>query len=76
MKKGERRPNVLLREARGSMTQGQLADLVSAEIFHSTGEEILVTAKSISDWERGWYTWPSAEVRQALCRVLQKSDPA
>lgn len=74
--KGKRQPNVLLRQARGRMSQGELADLVSAEIYHATGRTALITAKSISDWECGWYTWPSADVRQALCRVLGKSDPA
>jgi hypothetical protein len=58
------------------MSQGKLADLVSAEIYHATGKEALITAKAISDWECGWYTWPSADVRQALCRILQKADPA
>src|SRR3954447_18377292 len=71
-----RQPNKLLRQARGRMSQGKLADLVSAEIYHATGKEALITAKAISDWECGWYTWPAADVRQALCRVLQKRDPA
>ena len=71
-----RQPNQLLRQARGRMSQGKLADLVSAEIYHASGKETLITAKAISDWECGWYTWPSADVRQALCRILQKSDPA
>ena len=71
-----RQPNKLLRQARGRMSQGRLADLVSAEIYHATGKEALITAKAISDWECGWYTWPSADVRQALCRVLQKAEPA
>lgn len=74
--KENRRPNVLLRQARGRMSQGKLADLVSAEIYYATGKHAVITAKSISDWECGWYTWPSADVRQALCRVLQKSDAA
>ncbi|GAA3112966.1 hypothetical protein JOF29_002830 [Kribbella aluminosa] len=76
MKKDARRPNVLLRQARGRMTQGELADLVSAEIYRATGEEVLITAKAISDWECGWYTWPSAVARHALCRVLHKPDSA
>ena len=71
-----RQPNKLLRQARGRMSQGRLADLVSAEIYHATGKEALITAKAVSDWECGWYTWPSADVRQALCRVLQKAEPA
>ncbi|NIK61291.1 hypothetical protein [Kribbella shirazensis] len=74
--KGKRQPNVLLRQARGRMSQGTLADLVSAEIYHASGRTALITAKAISDWECGWYTWPAADVRQALCRVLGKSDPA
>lgn len=72
----DREPNRLLRKARGSMTQRRLADLVSAEIYNATGKESVITAKSISDWECGLYTWPPAHVRQALCRVLQKPGPA
>lgn len=72
----KRQRNVLLRKARGGMSQGKLADLVSAEIYRATGKATLVTAKSISDWECGWYTWPSADARHALCRVLGKPDPA
>ncbi|MDX2970969.1 hypothetical protein [Kribbella solani] len=71
-----RRRNDLLRAARGGMSQGKLADLVSAEIYRATGQTMLVTAKSISDWECGWYTWPSAEVRMALCSILRKSEPS
>ncbi|TCC38875.1 XRE family transcriptional regulator [Kribbella speibonae] len=72
----KRQPNTLLRKARGGMSQAQLADLVSAEIYHATGKQFLITAKAVSDWECGWYTWPRAEPRTALCRVLGKSDPA
>ncbi|GAA1594135.1 hypothetical protein GCM10009804_58400 [Kribbella hippodromi] len=72
----ERQPNRLLREARGSITQGRLAALVRGEIYRATGKESVITAKSISDWECGLYTWPPTHVRQALCRVLQKDDPA
>jgi F0F1-type ATP synthase beta subunit len=46
------------------MTQAVLADLVTAEIYRATGQEILITAKAISDWECGWYTWPSAVGRR------------
>lgn len=76
MAERKRQPNELLRQARGGMSQGRLADLVSAEIYRATRKEQLITAKSISDWECGWYTWPSADARRALCRVLQKSDSA
>jgi hypothetical protein len=72
----KRQPNELLRKARGGMSLGRLADLVSAEIYHMTGRATVVTAKSISDWECGWYTWPSADVRQALGRILHKPEPA
>jgi hypothetical protein len=72
----QRQRNELLRKARGGMSQGKLADLVSAEIYHATGTKVLITAKAISDWECGWYTWPSADVRQALCQILGKSDPS
>ncbi|WP_432877150.1 hypothetical protein ACQPYH_28145 [Kribbella sp. CA-245084] len=72
----KRQPNQLLRQARGNMSQGRLADLVSAEIYHLTGRATVITAKSISDWECGWYTWPSADVREALGRVLHKPEPA
>ncbi|WP_432887833.1 hypothetical protein ACQPYH_06145 [Kribbella sp. CA-245084] len=72
----DREPNRLLRKARGPMTQRRLADLVRAEVYRATGEESVITAKSISDWECGLYTWPPAYVRQALCRVLQKPEPA
>ncbi|TDW24139.1 hypothetical protein [Kribbella kalugense] len=72
----DREPNRLLRKARGSMTQRRLADRVSAEIYNATGKESVITAKSISDWECGLYTWPPAHVRTALCRVLQKPQPA
>ncbi|GAA3128984.1 transcriptional regulator with XRE-family HTH domain [Kribbella aluminosa] len=72
----DREPNRLLRKARGSMTQRRLADLVSAEIYNATGKKSVITAKSISDWECGLYTWPPAHVRTALCRVLQEPDPS
>ncbi|MEU4193619.1 hypothetical protein AB0E69_17095 [Kribbella sp. NPDC026611] len=58
------------------MTQRELADLVRAEIYNASGKESVITAKSISDWECGMYTWPPAHVRRALCRVLEKADPA
>jgi hypothetical protein len=58
------------------MTQRRLADLVREEIYNATGKESVITAKSISDWECGLYTWPPRHVRQALCRVLQTPEPA
>ncbi|WP_433018120.1 helix-turn-helix transcriptional regulator [Kribbella sp. CA-294648] len=75
MRTTDRQPNKALRAARSGMTQGALADQVNAEIYRATGEVTVITAKSISDWERGWYTWPSADVRAALCRILGASDP-
>src|SRR6266545_6530221 len=74
--KRERRPNELLRQARGAMSQAALADLVNAEILRTTGRVVVITSKSISDWERGWYTWPTEDVRSALCQVLGASGPA
>jgi transcriptional regulator with XRE-family HTH domain len=68
-----RQPNELLRRARGGLSQATLAEMVNAEIYRVTGKISAITSKSISDWECGWYTWPSAEVRQALCRVLNRS---
>ncbi|GAA3537624.1 hypothetical protein GCM10022235_01300 [Kribbella ginsengisoli] len=58
------------------MSQGSLADQVNTAIYRATGREVTITAKSISDWERGWYSWPSADVRAALCEVLRVSDPS
>ncbi|TCO37636.1 hypothetical protein EV646_12323 [Kribbella antiqua] len=57
------------------MPQGTLADLVSAAIHRATGKVTVVTAKSISDWECGWYTWPSKDVRLALCAILGARTP-
>lgn len=57
------------------MSQASLADQVNAAIYRATGKEVTITAKSISDWERGWYSWPSADVRAALCEVLRVPDP-
>jgi len=74
--KRERRPNELLRKARGAMSQAALADLVNAEILRATGRVVVITSKSISDWERGWYTWPAEDVRLALCQVLGAAGPA
>src|SRR3954449_6969935 len=71
-----RQPNELLRRARGGLSQATLAEMVNVEIYRVTGKISAITSKSISDWECGWYTWPSAEVRQALCRILGKSSSA
>ncbi|WP_133805969.1 XRE family transcriptional regulator [Kribbella caucasensis] len=46
------------------------------EILRATGHPGSISAKSVSDWERGWYTWPAKDVRPALCRVLKVQDPA
>jgi len=72
---GERRPNASLRRARGTMSQERLADLVNAEILRVTGRMGALTSKSISDWERGWYSWPAKPSRDALCAVLGVGDP-
>lgn len=71
----DRQPNEALREARGALSQAALADQVNAAIYRATGREVVITAKSISDWERGWYSWPSADARAALCEVLRVPDP-
>lgn len=70
-----RQPNQLLRQARGAMTQAQLAEQANAEVCRRTGREGSLTAKSISDLERGWYTWPAKPTRDALCAVLEAADP-
>ena len=74
MTKEERQPNLLLKQARGTLSQARLAELVNEEILRSTGTVGAITAKSISDWERGWYTWPLEYVRDALCQVLDAAD--
>jgi len=58
------------------MSQAVLAELVNAEIYRATRRESTLTAKSISDWECGWYWWPRAEVRAALCKALGVADAA
>jgi len=72
---GERRPNPLLRRARDEMSQERLAELANAEILRATGRMGALSAKSISDWERGWYRWPAKPSRDALCAVLGVGDP-
>jgi hypothetical protein len=72
----DRTPNTLLRRARGALSQATLAELVNAEIYRATGRLSEITSKSISDWECGWYYWPTADVRAALCQVLERSTPA
>lgn len=69
------RPNELLRRARGTMTQAELAVRANAEIYRLTNREGVLTDKSISDLERGWYTWPAKPTRDALCLVFGCSDP-
>ena len=70
-----RQPNELLRKARGEISQATLADLINSEIYRTTGRVAAITSKSISDWERGWYSWPAADVRSALCNALGVSEP-
>lgn len=76
MPKTDRQPNTLLRRARGTRSQQRLAELANIEIERVTGHPGAVTAKAISDWERGWYTWPAKPTRDALCAVLGVTDPA
>lgn len=76
MPKTDRQPNTLLRRARGTRSQQQLADLANAEIQRATGHAGAVTAKAVSDWERGWYAWPTKPTRDALCAVLGMAAPA
>lgn len=71
----ERQPNPMLRRARGHRSQDQLAELVNQEIQRATGSPGALTAKTISDWERGWYSWPAGPSRDALCAVLGVADP-
>ncbi|MEV0792585.1 helix-turn-helix transcriptional regulator [Kribbella sp. NPDC050459] len=70
MTDSEREPNRKLRRARGEMSQAQLAEKVNAALLRSTGRPGAVTSKSVSDWERGWYSWPIVSVRAALREVL------
>ncbi|TDO51555.1 hypothetical protein EV643_103294 [Kribbella sp. VKM Ac-2527] len=72
----ERQPNRLLRAARAGLSQSALAEQINAEIYRSTGRVAAVTSKSVSDWERGWYSWPSADVRSALRRILGAATDA
>jgi hypothetical protein len=58
------------------LSQAALAELVNAEIYRATRRESVLTAKSISDWERGWYWWPRADVRAALCKALGVAEAA
>ncbi|WP_143465341.1 hypothetical protein [Kribbella sp. ALI-6-A] len=76
MTREERQPNLLLKQARGALSQARLAELVNEEILRATGSMGAITAKAISDWERGWYTWPGKHARAALCRVLGAPDAA
>jgi hypothetical protein len=76
MTKDARQPNLLLKQARGTLSQARLAELVNEEILRATGSYGAITAKSISDYERGWYTWPGQHARDALCRVLGAPDAA
>ncbi|WP_405056862.1 hypothetical protein OG474_29500 [Kribbella sp. NBC_01505] len=71
MADGGRKPNELLRKARGSMSQEALAEQVNLAIYRATGHTADIEAKVISAYERGWHTWPRDEVRSALCEVLQ-----
>ncbi|MFI5734982.1 hypothetical protein ACIA49_33025 [Kribbella sp. NPDC051587] len=71
-----RKPNELLRRARGSVSQEVLAEKVNATIFRATGKGAGINAKMISAYERGWYTWPGDDVRSALCEIFQARTPA
>lgn len=71
-----RHPNELLRRARGARSQATIAERANTEIYRRTGRPGTLTDKSVSDFERGWYTWPARHTREALCAVLGASDPA
>lgn len=58
------------------MSQAQLAEKVNSAILRATGRPGGITSKSVSDWERGWYSWPIVEVRAALREVLSATDDA
>lgn len=75
MSAGQRRPNARLRAARGGRSQAAVAEAVNAEIERATGRTGALSAKSISDLECGWYTWPARPTRDALCAVLGVDDP-
>jgi tetratricopeptide (TPR) repeat protein len=70
-----RHPNHLLRQARGARSQAEVAELANAEIYRATGREGALTAKSISDLECGWYSWPARSTRDVLCAVLGVREP-
>jgi transcriptional regulator with XRE-family HTH domain len=72
----ERRRNLKLRQARGEISQARLAEMVNTQILKATGRPGAITAKSVSDWERGWYSWPTALARAALREVLGVADDA
>jgi transcriptional regulator with XRE-family HTH domain len=72
----ERKPNLQLRQARGELSQARLAELVNLEVLRATGHPGAITSKSVSDWERGWYRWPNADVRAALRKLLGVSADA
>ncbi|GAA3598575.1 hypothetical protein [Kribbella ginsengisoli] len=69
-----RQPNQLLRAARAGLSQVALAEQVNTEIYRATGRVAAISSKSISDWERGWYTWPSKDARAALRSIFGKTD--
>lgn len=70
-----RTPNRLLRAARGSRSQAEVADAANAAILCATRRAGALTSKYISDLERGRYTWPGKVIRDALCHVLDVADP-
>ncbi|WP_328522901.1 hypothetical protein [Kribbella sp. NBC_00359] len=76
MTDSERKPNLKLRRARGEMSQADLAEKVNSEILRATGRPGAISSKSVSDWERGWYSWPIVDVRTALREVLGAAEDA
>lgn len=70
-----RQSNDRLRKARGTRSQAEIAESANREVQRRTGRPGNLTAKSISDLERGWYTWPAKPTREALCAVLSVDDP-
>ncbi len=53
------------------MSQELLAEKLNEVIYSATGRVAEITSKMISDYERGWYTWPRDDVRSALCQIFE-----
>ncbi|GAB3930348.1 hypothetical protein GCM10029976_031970 [Kribbella albertanoniae] len=70
-----RKPNKVLRNARGPLSQEVLAEKLNASIYRATGQVAEISSKVISDYERGWYQWPREPLRSAFCEVLGVRTP-